>query len=567
MKKKIFIGVAWPYVNGDLHVGHLAGYLLPADICARYNKLVGNDVLMVSGSDCFGTPITIEAEKRNKHPSQIIEEYHEKDVQLFKKILNLSYDVYTKTATEQHIKVVQDFFIKLLENGYIFVDKSLQYYSESEKRFLPDRYVIGECPHCGFKDARSDQCDSCGRVLNQGELINPISDISKTSVGLQETKHYFIDWPKLQPKIHEYVNSYSPSWKEWVRSESIGWLKEGLKPRAITRDIDWGVPIPTDRIPPGMRIDNIDDKRIYVWFDAVIGYFSASLLWSEQTHKDWKDFWYNKDAKHYYFMGKDNLIFHTIFWPGQLIGYDPDLHLPDLPSINMFLDLEGKKFSKSRGIVIEIKDLVEKFGNDRVRFYLTAIMPEKRDSSFSWNDFRDKVNGVLIANIGNFIHRTLSVGYSHSFTETSTQEIYPNVSEEVRQAFKQSRAYLETCEFRSYLDVIVKLASFGNKLCAEEHIWDLHKNDVKHFNTVMSNLYFIIGSLGYLINPLMPEASLRLFNMIYGTPFDSANIAWPTAIDEKFIAEVVSFKLTNKPSPLFSKIEEEDIVNFGGTQN
>ncbi|OGC39024.1 methionine--tRNA ligase, partial [candidate division WWE3 bacterium RBG_13_37_7] len=466
---------------------------------------IGDDVLMVSGSDCFGTPITVEADKEGKAPEEVANSYHEKDVHLFKDILDLSYDLYTKTLTDQHIKVTQDFFVKLLENGYIFVDKSSQYFSPTEKRFLPDRYVIGKCPNCGFADARSDQCDSCGKVLNQGELINPVSTISKEPVELKETQHYFIDWPKLQPKIVQYVKTHSSGWKDWVRAETLGWLNEGLKPRAITRDIDWGVPIPKDRIPENMLINDIDTKRIYVWFDAVIGYYSASLLWAQETGGDWKSFWYNKDAYHYYFMGKDNLMFHTIFWPGQLMGFDDQLHLPDLPSINMFFHLEGEKFSKSRGVTIEIKDLVEKYGNDRVRFYITLVMPETRDSSFSWSDFKEKINGVLVANIGNFIHRALSVGYNNGFN-VSADKIFPEVLAEVKSSFSTARNYLEKCEFRNYLEVILKLAGFGNKLCDEEKIWELAKKDTTRFGAVMTNLYFIIGSLGYLFAPLMPEA-------------------------------------------------------------
>lgn len=553
MGKKIFIGVAWPYVNGDLHIGHLAGYLLPADICARFNKAIGNDVLMVSGSDCFGTPITVEADKRQKKPAEIVQEYHTKDVHLFKDILDLSYDLYTQTNTDHHIKIVQEIFIKLLENGYIFVDKSIQYYSKTDDKFLPDRYVTGKCPFCGFADARSDQCDNCGRVFNQGELINPVSNVTKEPVELKETQHYFIDWPKLQPKIKDFVEKNSGEWKDWVKAETVGWLNEGLKPRAITRDIDWGVPIPVDRIPEDKLIEGSENKRIYVWFDAVIGYYSASLLWAKENNADWKPFWHGTNLKHYYFMGKDNLIFHTIFWPGQLMGFDKELHLPDLPSINMFLDLDGEKFSKSRGVSIEIKDLVEKYGNDRVRFYMTLIMPEIRDSSFVWSDFKEKNNGILVATIGNFIHRSLSLGHGIDLDE-NIEDLSDEIIENVENSFIDAKKFLEHCEFKNYLDVIVRLATLGNKLCDSEKVWTLKKDDPVKFKRVLSNLYLLNTALAYLMTPLMPEASAKLRKLL-GIDLKAL---WPETIknNKEFLKAACSIQMKEKPEPMFQKIEE-----------
>jgi len=556
METNIFIGVAWPYVNGDLHIGHLAGYLLPADIFARYNRCVGNNVLMVSGSDCFGTPITIEADKEKTSPQIIADTYHKKDEELLLKTLSLTYDLYTKTTTDQHIRVVQDFFVKMLEHGYIFIDTSKQYYSETENKFLPDRYVVGKCPSCGFDNARSDQCDSCGNVLNQGDLINPVSTISKSPVVLKNTQHYFIDWPKLQNKIGEYVKSHKALWKEWVASEATGWLQEGLKPRAITRDLDWGVPIPVDRLPKDKVIDGVSNKRIYVWFDAVIGYYSASLLWSEKTGNSVDPFWNNNLSKHYYFMGKDNLVFHSLFWPGQLMAYDEKLHLPDVCSTNMFLDLEGKKFSKSRGITIDVKDFVEKFGNDRTRFYISYIMPETRDTSFSWIGFKDTINGVLIANLGNFINRVLSVGFKNKVSSIAN---YPesNIIETVCQSFGKAKDALDNCRFRDYIDVILNLSTLGNKICDEEKIWALQSENPEKFGVVIANLYFIVGCLAYLINPLLPDASIKLTNQLYGTLIKDNK--WPEQVDESFITKIMSMKVQAKPEPLFSKVELENL--------
>ncbi len=567
MKKNILIGVAWPYVNGELHIGHLAGYLLPADIFSRYNRLIGNNVLMVSGSDCFGTPITIEADKRKLTPTDIATEYHAKDYDLFINVLNLTYDLYTQTNHENHIEVAQDIFVKLIENGYIFVDSTKQYYSPTEKRFLPDRYVVGKCPFCGFEDARSDQCDNCGKLIDHGQLINPRSNLTKEAVELKETQHYFLDWPKLQPFLEEYVKKNGPNWKDWVFQETLGWLKEGLQPRAITRDLDWGVPIPTDRIPADKQIEGVEHKRIYVWFDAVIGYLSASKLWAKNSGNidAWKEFWYDNtvdvENKHYYFMGKDNLVFHTLFWPGQLMGYNKDLHLPDVNSINMFLNFDGKQFSKSRGVTINAKDIVEKYGNDAVRFYLTLIMPETRDSSFNWADFQEKINGILVANLGNFIHRSLSLSKGISSQEFSKLDTWLEVEEKITLSFDQARTALEKCEFRNYLEVILQLSSYGNGLVDREKPWELKTSNPERFVEVIKHLYLLVVALGYLMNPLMPTSSNKLLSdlglKLLSLDKSVAN-KWPLIKTEvpEFNKLLSTIKLSETFAPLFTKLLE-----------
>jgi methionyl-tRNA synthetase len=551
--KTIFIGVAWPYVNGDLHIGHLAGYLLPADICARYNRLIGNKVLMVSGSDCFGTPITVEADKRKVSPEEVVKEYHAKDVDLFLNTLHLTYDLYTLTNTVHHRKVTQDFFIKFLEAGFLYIDTQKQYYSPTEKRFLPDRYVIGECPFCGNKDSRSDQCDNCGKLITQGELKNPISNINKEPVELKDTEHYFIDWPKLQSKIDKFVKNASPNWKDWVAQETNGWLTEGLKARAITRDIDWGVEIPTDRMPADKIVKGSEHKRIYVWFDAVIGYFSASLLWAQENGGKWEDFWYGDNLWHYYFMGKDNLVFHTLFWPGQLMTYDPKLHLPDVASINMFYNYEGKQFSKSRNWTIPIKDMVDKYGNDAVRFYITLTMPEIRDTSFAWNDFKEKNNGILVANLGNFIHRVLSLAKGSVF-EGSKVQISSQTKTKVEESFTKARNLLDKCEFRNYLDTILELSSYGNSVVDKEKVWELKKTDTERFKTVIHELIYIVSALAYLINPLLPDSSSKLLS--YLSLEDK--IQWPENDGAgKYFESVLSkIKLSADIAPLYKKLED-----------
>jgi methionyl-tRNA synthetase len=553
MRKNVLIGVAWPYVNGELHIGHLAGYLLPADITARYNRLIGNNVLMVSGSDCFGTPITVEADKKGVAPKEIVDTYHDKHVELLTQILGLTYDLYTKTDQQEHITTTQDIFVKLAENGYIFVDNTEQYFSASENRFLPDRYVIGKCPYCGYLEARSDQCDNCGKLIAYGELIEPRSNLSGDPVEFKETQHYFMDWPKLQDQLIRYVETVSGEWKEWVRNETQAWLRDGLKPRAVTRDLDWGVPIPVDRIPENMGIENTETKRIYVWFDAVIGYLSASKQWASANNKKWEDYWYGDGLKHYYFMGKDNLVFHTLFWPGQLMGYDSRLHLPDLVSINMFLNYDGRQFSKSRGVSVDIKEIVEKFGNDAVRFHLTLIMPETKDSSFNWSDFKEKVNGILVATLGNFIHRVLSIGKNVDLEGLQGTPVWPEVEKEIAKVFERSRKSLDNCEFRNYLDAVLKLASFGNSLVDKEKLWELKTKDEKRFKEVIKQLYIVIIALGYLMTPLLPDASCRLFKML---GVEEPKL-WPETGKEAgfFNKEAEKISVSSGLKPLFEKID------------
>lgn len=544
MPKKVFIGVAWPYVNGKIHIGHLAGYLLPADIFARFQRYLGNDVLMVSGSDAHGTPITIEADERGLTPEDIVKEYHIKNVDLFN-YLKLTFDIFTITTTETHKKVVQDVFLAALKKGYIFKKKTNQYYSPQERRFLPDRYVEGTCPYCGYEYARSDQCERCGRVLEQGELKKPRSRRGGGALELKETEHYFFDWPKLEKFLSRYVEEKGRKWRGWVLKETKKWLKEGLKPRAITRDIEWGVEIPTEKIPEKLRLDNPESKRIYVWFEAVIGYLSASIEWSKNKKGDWKDFWYNKEALHYYFMGKDNLVFHTLFWPGEIYVYDKRLHLPDVLAINQFLNLEGKKFSKSRGVILDSREVVEKYGLDPVRFYLTLIMPERADTNFSWNDFVKKHNGVLIGNLGNFINRTLAVG--KEFNSFNSDCLEKEAVKKTISLVKQTKNNLSAAEFRKYSENIVSLADFGNKYLSKKKPWAESMPEKKKH--VITNALYILLALQLITKPLLIETSSKLADFI-GVDFEK----WPDDEHTEFRKILSKIKIKN-PRPLFTKIK------------
>jgi len=533
---KVFIGVTWPYVNGDLHIGHVAGYLLPCDITARFFRLLGKQVLMVSGSDCYGTPITVAADKEGLSPQEIVNKYHKRDVELFMR-LDVSYDLYTKTARRGHNEIVQDFLLAFWNKGLLEKQTRPQYFSPSLGRFLPDRYVEGECPQCGAKESRSDQCDNCGR-LHEQDLINPISKIDNKKVELRDTEHLFIKWDKLQDKLESYYKKYSGSWRGWVRGETKKWLDEGLKPRAVTRDLDWGVKIPDDI---ARELDNASSKRVYVWFDAVIGYYSASVEWAEKTGGNWKDFWYDSSCKHYYFMGKDNLVFHTIFWPGQLMVYDEKLNLPDVVSINQYLTLGGKKFSKSRGVHVDTAEFIDKYGSDALRFYLTTIMPETADSSFTWEDFFRKNNGVLVGHLGNYIHRTLSLFKKVKLEGKVSKKCIVFSEQRLESAIK----HITRSEFKGYYEDIEKLADFANKYFDELKPWE-HKRGG-------ADLVALTYVLACLLEPITPKASKNYLKMV-GLGED---LLWRNAGKlDGHLKEVVGKIKISALEPLYQKYEK-----------
>jgi len=534
MNKKILIGIAWPYVNGDLHLGHFAGYLLPADIFARFQRLLGNDVLMTSGSDCYGTPITIEADKQGVTSQEIANTYHKKNVELFQKY-NLSYNLYTKTTTPNHKKVVQEMFLQLLKNGYICKGTMRQYYSEADKKFLPDRYVEGTCPHCNAKEQRSDQCESCGKWLEAGELLEPISKISRSPAGLKETEHYFLDFERYSSVLQKYVNSKKGIWRDWVYNETIGWLNEGLKKRAITRDMDWAIDLPIDelqKLPAELQLKDYSGKKIYVWFEAVIGYLSATVEWSDlpasHVYKDgiffkqpgqmktWKDYWLDPKTEIYNFMGQDNLVFHTLMWPFQLIGSQGGYTLPHNVVVNKFMNLEGKKFSKSRNWTIDSLKMANKYGSDLVRYYISANFPENKEGNFTWENFVLGVNNEIVANLGNFINRTLK------FLETKFEGKIENskfvIADEVKSAvnscYLKTSDYLNTCEFVNALDEIMLLGKFANKYFDEQKIWQTIKENPVQAKEIMLNLLNFVSNFVLLLEPFLPEASIRLAGML-----------------------------------------------------
>ncbi len=405
MNEKILVSVAWPYCNGELHIGHIAGVYLPADIYARYHRLRGNDVLMVSGSDTHGTPITVRAEEEGITPRQVVDRYHPRIIQLFQR-LGITFDLFTETDTENHWQVTQDFFTTHLAKGYIYQAATQQLHCLNCGHWLADRYVEGTCPFCGFQGARGDQCDNCGRTYDATELLSPRCKwCGSTQIAVQATEHFFLDLARLNDPLLEWISAGKEHWRPTVLNQTKARLaSHELRGRPITRDIDWGIRIPV----PGF-----DDKRIYVWYDAVIGYFAASKEWSKLAGDPdaWRAWWQDPAARTFYFIGKDNIEFHAIIWPGMLIGYDGSLNLPyDVPA-NEYLNVEGRKLSKSRRWVIGMNDALDRYDPDPWRYALAASAPDSQDMNFTWEEFVRRNNEELVATWGNLANRVVSFAY------------------------------------------------------------------------------------------------------------------------------------------------------------
>lgn len=582
MNQKILIGVAWPYVNGDLHLGHLAGYLLPADIFARFQRLRGNDVLMVSGSDCHGTPITVEADKSGKTPEEIVKQYHAQDIDLFK-LYDLSYNLYTDTTNEHHKEVVQQMFLDLLKTGCIVKDTMKQYYSASDKQFLPDRYVEGTCPHCNAKEQRSDQCEACGRWLVDGELLNPISKLTKSEVILKDTEHYFLDFEKLSPQLREYVDSKKDVWRNWVWKEADSWLNEGLRKRAITRDMDWAIELPIDEIKklsPEKQLQNFTGKKIYVWFEAVIGYMSAASLWTainnNQASKDntiyfkspgqsndWKEWWQNKETRIVNFMGQDNLVFHTLMWPAQLIGADQGYTLPNNVVVNKFMNLEGKKFSKSRNWTINSKKMAETFGTDLVRYYMAANSPENKEADFTWEGFVAATNNELVANLGNFINRTLKFYEQKMAGKLNRTDLIVDeaIKQKISEVYENSSNYIDKAHLVAGFNEIMGLSRFANKYFDETEIWKVIKTDTDKAEKIMFNLLNIVNSFKTLLLPFLPIAAVKLEETLKTDGSDDRAI--PEVGKDLWVTTFpTTFKLNKTVEILFNKLDLAEVLSI-----
>jgi methionyl-tRNA synthetase len=517
MPKHIHVSVAWPYANGDLHVGHLAGAYLPADIFARYHRLKGNHVLMVSGSDSHGTPISVEADKRGVTARSIFEHYHERFLQTQQKI-GISYDLFTHTDTENHHRIAQDIFTLLLERGYLYKESQQLLYSQSEKRFLPDRYIEGECYICHYAHARGDQCDNCGSLLEATKLINPRSrNNPDEKLIVRETEHYFLDLSQFTPLLLEYFDKHESHWRPQVTRFSRNFVAEGLRGRPITRDIDWGIPVP---------LEGWDGKRLYVWFEAVMGYLTASIEWAHHTGKPdaWKDWWYNPDAEIYNFIGKDNIPFHTVIWQAELLGVDGIYHdqrgisLPyDVPA-NEFMNIEGDKFSKSRNWAIWLPDILERYQPDAIRYYTAASFPETHDADFDWDGFYNRVNNELLAAWGNLVNRMLSFAYKRYDGTVPTYDALTPQDEAliaaVEGGFETVGAAIEAVRLREGLSMALGLVRDANAYLNERAPWTSIKTDPADAARVVYTTLRVIDNLKTLLAPYLPFSAQQVHDYL-----------------------------------------------------
>jgi methionyl-tRNA synthetase len=518
MTKPIHVSVAWPYANGDLHVGHLAGAYLPADIFARFHRLKGNRVLMVSGSDAHGTPITVEADKTGKSPKEVFEYYHERFLEA-QQAIGISYDLFTHTDTENHHRIAQDFFLKLYEAEYLYRQTQKQLYSEKEGRFLPDRYVEGTCPICGYHEARGDQCDNCGNLLDAQDLINPRSKTDGSTPVVRETEHFFLDLPAFTARLLPYIEEHAHHWRSNAINFTRNYIESGLKGRPVTRDITWGVPVP---------LEGWEEKRLYVWFEAVMGYFTASIEWANNIDQPeaWKDWWYNPEAQIYNFIGKDNIPFHTLIWQSELLGveriYEDDegkhLNLPyDVPA-NEFMNIEGQAFSKSRNWAIWLPDILTRYDPDAIRFYVASAIPETRDSDFSWSEFLSRNNDELVATWGNLANRVLSFAYKHwEGVVPEPGDLRPQdqeLLEKIEKGVDEIGALLEAVKIRTGLREILGLAREVNGYLDRAPWFNVIKTDKTAAATTVYTALRAIDTLKILFAPYLPFSSEQLHHYL-----------------------------------------------------
>jgi len=517
-RRKILVAPAWPYAAGHRHLGHIAGFGVPADVFARYHRLRGNDVLMVSGTDEHGTPTMVAADREGKSYGEIGDYYNAAFRDDFRR-LGLTYDLFSRTTTANHARVTQDFFRTLYEKGAIVEGPMLVSFSRTTGHTLPDRYIEGECPICHFPEARGDQCDNCGNQLDPTDLINPRSKIDGTTPEFRETNHLFLDLPAFADRLREWISAHR-NWRPNVRNFSLRLLDE-IRPRPITRDLDWGVRIPV----PGYAEDA--NKRIYVWFDAVIGYLSASIEWAalQGEPEAWRDWWQSADAEHVYFQGKDNVVFHTVIWPAMLLGYGEGgdygagspLHLPDNVVASEYLTMEGRQFSTSRRHSIYLRDVLDRYDPDPLRYYLVAAGPETQDTDFTWSEFVRRNNDELLATWGNLVNRTLTS--AHRTFGAVPEPGEPTAGDRalldgVAAGFDTVGTHIEAARFRAALGEAMRLASTVNQYVSDQAPWALAKSDLPRAGTVLYTALRAVDDLKILFTPFLPHTSQTLHELL-----------------------------------------------------
>ena len=595
--RHILAAPAWPYANGPRHIGHVSGFALPSDMFSRYQRMAGNQVLMVSGTDEHGTPITVQADKEGVTPRQVADRYN-KVIGNDLANLGMSYNLFTRTTTRNHQAVTQELFTTLLRNGYVFPRTTLGAISPSTGRTLPDRYIEGTCPICGYPSARGDQCDHCGNQLDPNELIDPKSKINGETPQFVDQEHYFLDLPAFTEVLGDWLRSKSGQWRPNVLKFSLN-LLDDLRPRAITRDLDWGVPVPLD----GWR--DRPDKKIYVWFDAVIGYLSASIEWARRSGDPdaWRAWWNDPGAEGYYFMGKDNITFHSEIWPAMLLGYSGrgardgapgpygELNLPSEVVSSEYLTMEGRKFSSSRQVVIYVKDFLERYDVDALRYYVAIAGPENQDTDFTWREFVRRNNDELVATWGNLVNRAVSFAAKNFGAIPEAGELTAadrELLETSSQSFAAVGTHLGRSHFKAAITEAMRTVAEANKYFSEQAPWKLRESDPARMATVLHVTLQAVDDAKTFMTPFLPRSSQAVFEMLGGTG-DWSGMPRIETVDEdgepsypvitgdydtSFRWEsrpLVSGTKLSPPKPLFTKLDQsvvdEEIARLADPNN
>ncbi|KFF26370.1 methionine--tRNA ligase [Chryseobacterium vrystaatense] len=544
MSNRKMITAALPYANGPVHIGHLAGVYIPADVYARFQRRLGKDVAFICGSDEHGIPITIRAKKEGVTPQDIVDKYHEIIKKSFSD-LGISFDEYSRTTSKKHHETSQDFFKVLYEKGKFTEEVSEQYFDEQAGEFLADRYIVGTCPNCGNENAYGDQCEKCGSTLSPSELINPKSMLSGNVPILKETKNWYLPLNEYENFLNEWIiEGHKDDWKPNVYGQVKSWLNDGLKPRAMTRDLNWGVPVP---------LPNAEGKVLYVWFDAPIGYISFTQEWAEKNGKDWKDYWQSENSDLVHFIGKDNIVFHCIIFPAMMKAHGDYIMPTNVPAFE-FLNLENDKISTSRNWAVWAHEYVEEFPGqqDVLRYALLSSAPETKDNNFTWKDFQTKNNSELVGIFGNFINRVAVLIHKYYDGIVPQGDVNSPELEEINKAAKEISGFLENYEFRNALTALMNLARFGNQYLQAEEPWKTIKDSPEKAAQSLFVGAQLAVALAQLCEPFMPFSSEKLLNM-----FNAEQVKW-NDVENKSVLIETGHKI-NEASLLFSKIEDSVI--------
>jgi methionyl-tRNA synthetase len=571
--QKILVAVAWPYASGPRHLGHVAGPGVPSDVFARYHRLKGNDVLMVSGTDEHGTPVMVSADREGVTPRELADRNNAQILDDYVR-LGMTYDCFTRTTTRNHYAVVEGMFRTLYEKGFLIEQTALGAISPATGRTLPDRYIEGTCPICGYGEARGDQCDNCGNQLDPVDLIDPRSVIDGSTPEFLETTHLFLDLPAFRERLVEWIEAQT-HWRPNVRNFALNLARE-VKPRAMTRDIDWGVPVPVEGYPE-------DTKRIYVWFDAVIGYLSASVEWACNAGRPeaWREWWQSPDARSFYFMGKDNIVFHAVIWPSMLMGYGDDLQLPYNVVSSEYLTMSGSKASTSRGHAIWVKDFLDRYEPDALRYYLTAAGPETQDSDFTWEEFVRRTNDELLANWGNLVNRTL-VNAQRNFGAVPEPgpltEGDRALLDAVEHAFDTVGEHIENARFRAALGECMATSALANQYLSDQAPWALVKTDRGRAGTVLYVALSAVDSLKTLFTPFLPFSSQALHELLgyegwIAGPLERRTVQEGDGSTHEILtgdyaswvgswasSELPAGQALREPRPLFRKLDADEVL-------